>query len=309
MSSSPNYQFPVKRAERELRHPQVLDRTLQMAFMDSSPIRSPRSSMTNFRGQTAMLDSSFSLTSSALASEPLLERWILSMLLNTKQQATVVNREMAPPPMDRMNAPLEASFMTADGTTQPGARYYQQDNKQTLDASSKILKAMGSRIRKKTDPYVDASILQGNLGVLDSSSTRRSGTGASGPFPEKLYRILQEVHREGKSDIVSFYAHGRAFGIHDPNRFMEEIMPGYFKHKKMSSFIRQLSLYGFIRITSGPDTGGYYHELFLSGRPDLCLHMRRVGLPKLEHDRRKCRPRQSIGSDPNFYYMAPVCLW
>jgi hypothetical protein len=165
---------------------------------------------------------------------------------------------------------------------------------------------MGSFIRKKTDPYVDAATLQEDPDALDSSLTRRTGAGVAEPFPEKLYHIIQEVHQQGNSNIISFYAHDRAFGIHDPDRFADEIMPRYFKHSKMSSFIRQLSIYGFIRITSGPDAGGYYHELFLNGRPSLCMHMRRVGLPTREQDRRKCRPKQSVASDPNFYAMPPV---
>jgi len=68
----------------------------------------------------------------------------------------------------------------------------------------------------------------------------------------------------------------------------------------------QLNLYGFRRITSGRDEGGYYHELFLHGRPNLCLHMRRVGLPKKTcGDRRKIRSKQ-VQPDPDFYSMKPV---
>jgi hypothetical protein len=60
---------------------------------------------------------------------------------------------------------------------------------------------------------------------------------------------------------VSFYSHGRAFGVHDMERFIEEVMPKYFKQSKWNSFARQLNLYGFMRLASGPDSGGYYHEV------------------------------------------------
>ena len=52
----------------------------------------------------------------------------------------------------------------------------------------------------------------------------------------------------------------------------------YFSQSKLTSYQRQLSLYGFSRITCGKDRGAYYHELFLRGRPDLldCIDRKRV---------------------------------
>jgi HSF-type DNA-binding len=44
----------------------------------------------------------------------------------------------------------------------------------------------------------------------------------------------------------------------------------FFNQSKYTSFQRQLNLYGFHRVSSGPDKNSYYHPLFLRGRPDLC---------------------------------------
>ena len=164
------------------------------------------------------------------------------------------------------------------------------------------LEALGSSLRSKSDPYIDVSALEDP--DPQDSALRRTRGGVSEPFPEKLQRMLREAEDSGMTDVVSFFSHGRAFGVHDIDRFTAEIMPKYFKQSKWNSFARQLNLYGFQRISTGPDSGGYYHELFLKGRPNLCLHMRRVGVPQGE-DRRKFKAKNAV-PDPDFYSMKPV---
>jgi hypothetical protein len=166
------------------------------------------------------------------------------------------------------------------------------------------LKELGTSLRNKAAPYVDVS--SASDPDPNDTTVKKTRGGVTEPFPEKLHRLLVEIEKDGNDDVISFYSHGRAFGIHDTEKFVSEIMPKYFKQSRLSSFQRQLNLYGFKRITSGPDAGGYYHELFLKGRPNLCLHMRRVGLPKGE-DRRKMRSK-NVQVDPDFYSMTPLTL-
>lgn len=130
--------------------------------------------------------------------------------------------------------------------------------------------------------YTDASTM-----VDPAPDTRRNRGGVTEPFPEKLHRMLDAVEREGLSDVVSFFSHGRAFAIHKPRRFVTEVMHRFFRQTRLTSFQRQLNLYGFRRISTGPDNGGYYHELFLKGRPGLCVNMKRTkvkGTSKLKRD-------------------------
>ena len=110
------------------------------------------------------------------------------------------------------------------------------------------------------------------------------------PFPEKLHRLLRETEAAGLTDVISFVANGRAFMIHKPERFFKEIVPRYFRHKRLSSFKRQLNLYGFELISSGAARGGYCHKLFIKGRPDLCVNMRRSVVSKTHSRNREARP-------------------
>lgn len=103
-------------------------------------------------------------------------------------------------------------------------------------------------------------------------SPRKRGSGES--FPDKLHRLLEYCETEGLMDVACFCVHGRAFAIHKPRRFVAEVMPHFFKQSKISSFQRQLNLYGFTRIFDGPDNGGYYHEKFLKGQPELSANLK-----------------------------------
>ena len=55
---------------------------------------------------------------------------------------------------------------------------------------------------------------------------------------------------------------------------------------------------GFRRITQGPDAGAYYHELFLKGRPQLCMRMQRQKVKGTGH-----KLPADAESEPNFYSM------
>jgi hypothetical protein len=114
--------------------------------------------------------------------------------------------------------------------------------------------------------------------LFHRDGSRRMRGGVIEPFPEKLHRLLLEVEAAGRSDVISFVASGRAFAIHKPDKFFKEIVPLYFRQSRLSSFKRQLNLYGFELINTGPARGGYYHELFVKDRPELCRRMRRVAV-------------------------------
>jgi len=65
-------------------------------------------------------------------------------------------------------------------------------------------------------------------------------------FPLKLYRMLFEVEQAGQDNIISFLPHGKAFFIHRPKDFVEQIMPRYFTTCRLASFQRTIQTWIFL---------------------------------------------------------------
>lgn len=132
---------------------------------------------------------------------------------------------------------------------------------------------------------------------------KRSGPrgGVNVPFPTKLHVMLSKVEADGLTHIVSWQPHGRCFVIHKPREFVDQIMPEYFRQSKLTSFQRQLNLYGFRRLTTGADRGGYYHEMFLKHKLFLCRTMTRIRIKGTG-----IKGKASPETEPNFYHMPEI---
>lgn len=96
-------------------------------------------------------------------------------------------------------------------------------------------------------------------------------------FPQKLFLLLETESPE----FIRWLHHGLAFKVIDPERFAQEILPKYFRHTKLSSFQRQLNLYGFRKITKGHDIGATFHPSFQRDKRELMSEIRRVAVKSL----------------------------
>lgn len=134
--------------------------------------------------------------------------------------------------------------------------------------------------------------------LISTKERRGPRGGVTTPFPVKLHNLLEDnLH----ADIISWQPHGRCFILRNPKEFLAEVMPKYFKQTKLTSFQRQLNLYGFNRLTSGPDKGGYYHELFLRTKEEICTTMVRMRIKGT-----RTKGASNPESEPNFYKMSPM---
>lgn len=100
----------------------------------------------------------------------------------------------------------------------------------------------------------------------NASSPKTTKRLKSDTFPNVLHRMLSE---EELGEIITWLPHGCSWKIRNKIRFVDEVIPKFFKHKNFKSFLRQVNGWGFIRINKGPDEGSYYHKSFLRGKSSL----------------------------------------
>lgn len=113
-------------------------------------------------------------------------------------------------------------------------------------------------------------------------------------FPCKVYEMLEAAEQQGHEDIVSWNKGGTGFTVHNKELFTKQIIPMYFNQTKYKSFQRQLSLYGFQRITGGANKGLRYHEKLRRGMRERCRSMKPIGYkPRSSEAKEAAKPLQT----------------
>ncbi|XP_043475257.1 heat shock factor protein isoform X4 [Leptopilina heterotoma] len=108
-----------------------------------------------------------------------------------------------------------------------------------------------------------------------------SELGTSVPaFLGKLWKLVEDPETD---DLICWAPNGRSFFIRNQAQFARELLPHYYKHNNMASFVRQLNMYGFHKKVS-VELGGlkcdrdemeFAHQYFCKGHAYLLDHIKR----------------------------------
>ncbi|XP_046692469.1 heat shock factor protein 2 isoform X2 [Silurus meridionalis] len=100
-------------------------------------------------------------------------------------------------------------------------------------------------------------------------------------FLTKLWTLVED---SDTNEFICWSQEGNSFLVLDEQRFAKEILPKFFKHNNMASFVRQLNMYGFRKVMH-IDTGivkqerdgpvQFQHPYFRNGRDDLLENIKR----------------------------------
>ena len=96
--------------------------------------------------------------------------------------------------------------------------------------------------------------------------------------PAFLAKLWKMVDDPLKDHLISWGPMGNTFVIHNQADFSRELLPFYYKHNNMASFVRQLNMYGFHKVV-GVEAGGlksendqemeFSHNYFIKGQEVL----------------------------------------
>lgn len=118
------------------------------------------------------------------------------------------------------------------------------------------------------------------------------------PVPAFLGKLWALVGDPSTDHLIRWSPSGTSFLVNDQSRFAKEVLPQYFKHSNMASFVRQLNMYGFRKVLS-IEQGGllrperdrveFQHPSFVRGREQLLERVRRKA-PALRGEDGRWRP-------------------
>lgn len=109
-----------------------------------------------------------------------------------------------------------------------------------------------------------------------------ANTMGSNPVPAFLTKLWALVENPTCDDLICWDESGKSFHVFDQGRFAKEILPLYFKHSNIASFIRQLNMYGFRKVTNieqglktEKDDLEFQHPYFQKDQEQLLEHIKR----------------------------------
>jgi len=106
---------------------------------------------------------------------------------------------------------------------------------------------------------------------------------ATGNVPAFLAKLWKMVDNPDTDELIAWSDEGTSFIIKNQPEFASSLLPYYYKHSNMASFVRQLNMYGFHKVMS-VESGGlkgdreeieFAHLFFLRGQEHLLDQIKR----------------------------------
>jgi hypothetical protein len=165
------------------------------------------------------------------------------------------------------------------------SEFIKQSNSDEMDTTTgPIVTTVTPSFTSGTPPLsLEAFSLSTIVAPVDSKKPKES-------FAETLMNML---HDEEYSRIVTFLPDGQSFGIINAKVFSDEVMPKVLGIRTFSSFVRKLNRWGFERIMEKKthDVDVFRHNLFHKGDWKLCRKIKCVGrLAKQQEQQQQAAP-------------------
>lgn len=102
-------------------------------------------------------------------------------------------------------------------------------------------------------------------------------------IPAFLGKLWKMVNDPATDHLICWSPAGNSFIIQNQAQFWYELLPLYYKHNNMSSFVRQLNMYGFHKMSTvengtmdaDKDENQFYHPYFQKEQPELLVNIKR----------------------------------
>ncbi|KAI5954664.1 CTA8 [Candida jiufengensis] len=128
---------------------------------------------------------------------------------------------------------------------------------------------------------------QPQIGPVPPPSKRKKDSTASKTRPAFVMKIWSMVNDKSNDEYIRWNEDGKTFQVFKREDFVHKILPAYFKHQNMSSFVRQLNMYGFHKVqdisngtlhpncdkNGGDEVWQFENPNFIKGREDLLEHI------------------------------------
>jgi len=104
------------------------------------------------------------------------------------------------------------------------------------------------------------------------------------PFLVKTYMMVSDPLTNAS---VCWNSMGDGFYVSQEHVLAKTVLPRYFRHSNFSSFVRQLNIYGFHKISNKNNVHEFRHRNFRRGRVDLLVSIQRKARSNGTNDRER----------------------